>query len=694
MTPENATAAGVATDGGQRRDSGPGATNGKGSTARRHLVATFCYRDDGGAPIYRKLRYEWRDSATGERVPDPKTGKSKHCYFETPDGEGGWQSGLGGTQRVLYRLPELTGASADDVVFFVEGEKCVDRLRALGLIATTAGGADDWRPGFERWLAGRDVVVLPDNDDYAGRPHGVKVANAISKIARCVRVVELPGLPDGGDIVDFLDAGHTVEELHDIVAATAPWEPTEVPKAKSNGAAKPKRNRRSAAGAPSLQLTDAGNAETFVREHRDGLRWVPEWGSWVVFDGKRWRRTPTEALIPLAIKTARGFYAMAAQPGIDREQARALADHGRRSEAAGRLEAMPRLARGLLIEPAAAFNARPFDFNCDNGTIDLRTGDLHPHRREDMLSQLSPVAYDPAAAAPQWEAFLARILPSVAVRDWLQKFIGYSLTGDVREQILTFLWGGGANGKSTLLGAVQAVLGDYAFTGPPGLLLAQDRGGDELGRRQRATLLGRRFVVCQEIEAGRYLNESQVKQLTGGDKISAARLYEHEIEFAPTHKLLVAANHKPVVRCQDHAIWRRMILVPFTVTIPQEERDATLPAKLAAEGPGILAWAVRGCLDWQRGGLVPPTAIAAATEAYRADEDRLGAFLESETVRDPSISTPLAAIYKSYKAWCDRTGEREWSNKAVSAALEERGFQKDRGAVGVRFHGVRLREAP
>lgn len=429
--------------------------------------------------------------------------------------------------------------------------------------------------------------------------------------------------------------------------------------------------------APEQMLTDAGNAELFIQQHGADLRWVPSWNTWVRYDGTRWARTPSEAMIPLAIDTARSYYGIAAELGHgERERATKLVKHALASESAGRLEAMIRTAR---MHRAAFddFDRDAWALNVANGTIDLRTGELRPHVREDMHTQISTVEYDPSAVAPTWDRFLIDVVPDAEVRSWLQRFTGYSMTGVIRDQILTFLYGKGANGKSTFLGAIQDAFGDYAFQGPPGLLLASERG-DEVGRRQRASLIGRRLVVCQEIEAGRYLNESQAKTLTGSDKISAARLYEHEIEFTPTHKLVLATNYRPIIRGQDHGMWRRVRLVPFTTTIPPEQRDPTLADKLHAERAGILAWAVRGCLEWQRSGLKPPAAISAATDAYQTDEDRLAEFIESTCEAGPGFMVTVGDLHGRYRSWCTTRGETPWSARAFGDALDERGYKRDR----------------
>ncbi len=444
--------------------------------------------------------------------------------------------------------------------------------------------------------------------------------------------------------------------------------------------------------APDYALTDLGNAERFARLRGHMFRYVKAWRSWLVWDGCRWRRDEVGAEMRGAKAVVQSLYgdaaaaARAAAGGDERAQDRAAAllKWSQRSASEHSMRAMAALAQAEdpIVSTADVFDRDPLVFNCLDGTIDLRTGKLRPHRQEDLITQMAPVHFDPLAQCPKWLAFLEQVQPDAEIREWLQRFLGHCLSGDVGAQILVLLLGAGANGKSTLLSVVQTMLGDYAAQSAPGLLLADPRGGDDQGKRHRAALRSRRFVVCQEIEAGRFLNEAQVKAITGGDRITGARLFENESEFLPTHKLVIAANHKPHVRGQDHGMWRRIRLVPFPVTIPPAERDPDLTSKLLAESPGILQWALRGCLAWQRDGLTPPASITVATDSYQADEDRLGEFLEACTVRDPSGAVASAELHQVYVSWCEERNERPWGQRALTDALVERQFVAGRAYIG------------
>jgi P4 family phage/plasmid primase-like protien len=348
-------------------------------------------------------------------------------------------------------------------------------------------------------------------------------------------------------------------------------------------------------GAPSFNLTDLGNAERLVARHGADLRYCHPWGKWLAWDGIRWVVDASGEVERRVIETVRGIYAEA-EDATDSTKRRNIAQHAMRSESHLRIEAMMALARSMPGIPVAPddLDNDTWLLNAQNGAVSLKSAELRPHRREDLITKLAPVEYNGAADAPTWKAALERWLPFEALRRFVQRLFGYALTGDVSEQVLPFLHGPGANGKTTMTNTALEMMGDYGQQAAPDLLLAK-RGSHPT---ELADLFGARLVASVEVEDGRRLAESLVKQLTGGDRIKARRMREDFWEFAPTHKVFLAANHKPVVRGTDHAIWRRIKLVPFDVVIPKGEQDSRLPKKLRAELPGILAWAVHGCLEW------------------------------------------------------------------------------------------------
>jgi len=444
-----------------------------------------------------------------------------------------------------------------------------------------------------------------------------------------------------------------------------------------------------ARGASAFNLTDLGNAKRLVTRHGDDLRYVHPWGKWLAWDGRRWAVDATGEVERRAVETVASIYAEAANAD-DPDERKAIARHAERSEARGRIDAMIALARSRPGIPAMPddLDADPWALNAQNGTIDLRTGVLREHRREDLITKVMPVEYDAAAQAPIFERFLNRILPQEAVRGFLQRAVGYAATGVAREEMLPILHGPGANGKSTLTGVLLETLGDYAIQAAPDLLMLK-KGAHPT---ELADLFGARFVVCMENEEGRRLAESLVKHITGRDRLKARRMREDFWEFDPTHTVFLGTNHRPEVRGTDHAIWRRLKLIPFDVTIPEAEQDKTLPETLRGELPGIVAWVVRGCIEYQRGGLGEPERVRDATKGYRSDMDPLEAFIDECCVVRPDVWCNFGDLYDAYTQWCEGAREYPVKKRRFADRLTERGLDRDVGTDGVKIRrGIALR---
>jgi putative DNA primase/helicase len=430
-------------------------------------------------------------------------------------------------------------------------------------------------------------------------------------------------------------------------------------------------------------LTDLGNARRFTHLWHAELRYITTWQKWVTWTGMAWQLDQTKHVERLARETVKAMYAEAAQLGEPKAR-KALASWAMQSESRGKLEAMIALAQAELPLPLTheQFDTDPWAFNCANGTIDLRTGTLRPHRCEDLLMKQSLVPYDPQAFCPRWVQFLHEIMAGdKELVSYIQRAVGSSLTADVRDQCLFFLHGGGSNGKSVLLLTILSLMADYGMQSIPELLMVRH---NEQHPTERADLFGKRFVATVEVESGKALAETLVKQLTGGDRIRTRRMREDFWEFAPTHKLWFAANHKPVVRGTDHAIWRRIKLIPFRVQFvddPQDEKtqrkkDPLLLDRLRMELPGILAWAVRGCLDWQKEGLKEPEAVTKAVKAYQQEMDSIGQFLQEccylpKPPRE-DIRTQSSRLHDAYLKW----GGDHMTQHAFSARLAEMGYVK------------------
>lgn len=465
----------------------------------------------------------------------------------------------------------------------------------------------------------------------------------------------------------------------------------------------------------SAEMTDLGNSERFVQEHASVVRYVGSWEKWLTWTGTHWSLDLVGGAESFAKETVRGMLAEAGKEHAaavdaatradgDDELLQVAKERQRRSAStidwaleshnASRIRSMVSLARSAreLAVTHTDLNTDPWALNCANGTVDLRTGKLRPHNPRDLITKLAPVDFDPKGTCPTWDAFLLRAMGgSNELVSFLQRMIGYSLTGVIREHVLGFLFGGGANGKSTFINTMHALMGDFAQRAPRGLLM---RSRGERHETELTTLFGARFVSCAEIDETASFDEAQTKDLTGGDPISARRMRENHWTFLPTHKLFLAGNHKPRVRGSDEGIWRRIRLVPWTVTIPAAERDGELPEKLRAELPGILAWAVRGVLEWQRTGLGEPSAVLDATASYREESDPLREFFTLHCTFGPEETITRKQLRFAYEEYCKDNGAEPIGARRFAEGLRSRGVTerkvRDMGSPRDGWRGLRL----
>jgi putative DNA primase/helicase len=434
---------------------------------------------------------------------------------------------------------------------------------------------------------------------------------------------------------------------------------------------------------PEQPYTVLGNARRLVDEHGGDLRHVPQWGAWLTWDGCRWVEDHTGEVHRRAKGIVDGFPAKLAAI-VDSDDRKKLFGWWMRSQTPAVLSGTVQLASTepgipVLVD---ALDADPWVLNTKDGALDLRTGTLSDSSRSALCTKLAPVGHDPAAGCPNWLAFIDWAMQGNAeLVEFLRRAVGYTLTGNVGEQVLFFLHGMGSNGKSTFLTVLQRILGDYAFSAEADLLLAV---GHERHSTGVADLHGRRMVIVQEIDEGRRLDEALVKRLTGGDAITARRMRQDNFMFEPSHKLWMAANHKPVVRGTDHAIWRRIRLIPFSATVADADKDPNLVTALMGEAPGILNWALTGCTEWRAGGLMAPEIVADATAGYRNEQDHIGRFLDACCTLDPSLRISTKDLRAAYDKWCFEEGEKPWSAQAMAAQLQDRGLVQNRANGGNR----------
>jgi putative DNA primase/helicase len=435
-------------------------------------------------------------------------------------------------------------------------------------------------------------------------------------------------------------------------------------------------------------LTDMGNARRLILQHGQDLRYCAPMGGWFVWAGCRWAKDDTGGVMRLAKDTVRRILDEAAVE-LDDDRRKNVANHGIRSQSEPRLRAMIKLAETepeIVVRPDD-LDADPNLFNVRNGTIDTRTGELRPHDRNDLITKMSPVEYNPDAKGPTWERFLAVVMPDVASRGYLWRAVGSALVGISIDQVLFLLHGGGANGKTTFVEMIRCVFGDYAAATDIATFMTSR--ADAGIRNDLARLRAARFVSAAELPPGSQFNESIVKQVTGGDKITVRYLYAEYFEYTPAFTVFLVVNQRPEVRGTDEAIWRRIRPVPFNVTIPANERDPHLIDRLRDEAPAILAWMVRGCLEWRANGLGEAPAVVEATADYRQEMDAFGQFLSTCTIDAEDTFTATSTLLDAYEGWRKHNGADPLSAKALARSLRSRGYKPDQLKHGERTRGWR-----
>ncbi len=426
-------------------------------------------------------------------------------------------------------------------------------------------------------------------------------------------------------------------------------------------------------------MSDAGNAEVIAALFGERLRYDHRRGRWLVWAGHRWRPDDNGEVERLAIEAARERRKAAAaipDPAISK---RAFS-WAIGSENRYRIRAALELAQ--VIPPIATtgevYDSDPWLLGCENGVIDLRTGELRDGRQSDCVTMSTGVHYDPHAAAPRWERFLDEVFNSrQTLIHFVQRYAGYSATGDIREQNLPLLHGGGSNGKTTLVEALRNALGEYADnTCFQTFEMSRDTQTEDLAR-----LCGRRLVTASETQQDRQLNEARIKAVTGGDPLTARYLYGHLFTFHPSFKLWLSMNHLPVIRGTDAGIWRRICLVPFNVSFEGRE-DKGLATALRAEAPGILRWIVDGCLAWQRDGLQIPEEVRAATKEYRSESDVVQQLIDDHAILPSGMETRTSDLYKAFREWCKENRQGDMTQTAFGRRLSELGIERDRDTSG------------
>lgn len=429
---------------------------------------------------------------------------------------------------------------------------------------------------------------------------------------------------------------------------------------------------------------DAGRAAFFCHRFRNEIRYIPERDYWLCWEG-RWVRDTDHGLQRRAIQLSNErMMRVAVKPAKNASDLEQQTKVLKKSLLWGNkkiIQPMLDLAKSNreIQVSVNKLDADPYLLGTRNAVIDLRTGIAREHSPSDLVTKFCNADFDHTATAPRWNQFLEEVFPDPEVRHFVWKAVGYSVTGDMGEEVFFFLYNSGRNGKSKFIGAIYEVLGDYAETGGQNLFIANERGADP--KNEKAKIVGTRFLRGPETEGKQKLNMRVIKDITGGDSLDAEAKYENPFTFKPTCKLWIVGNHKPVITDTGAAIWDRVRLIPFEVYFEPHERDPHLEQKLRAESSGILNWMIQGCLVWQKEGLNPPAKLKAAVDEYRREEDTLADFIDQCTQEDYSCESAHPELFNAYADWATKNGiHHPYTSQSLAKALRERGWQSKRGA--------------
>jgi len=639
-----------------------------------------------------------RDCRCGTRHPAPTWWKPRvteyeytknglvigvHMRREWPDGKKDlWWKDLNGRRLEslpLYNMVLLEGLTVPAVIV-TEGEKKCDSLvdRGFPAVATATGASSTHDADAFKPLLGKTVYVWPDNDDE-GRAHMAKCAARLQEIGHTdVRLVIWPEAPPSGDAADFTgDLGALLEQAVPYGAPT--MQPARTGKTYSR--------------------TDTGNAERFADQYRDRVRYCDKWKSWMLYDGRRWVKDTDGLRVGLLMKVSiLSIYDEAKL--LTGDDATDLREWAVKSESASRREGALRLARYELAISVDRFDADPQVLNCRNGALDLRTFTLQPQSAEAFCTLMAETDYVPGATDATWERFITEKLPNPQTRDWVQMGCGYALTGDRREEIMLNFYGPTRGGKTTMAQSLESTLGDYATTVPAEVFMRSRRDNEGEGNRPTlARLKGKRLVVSAEASDHHQLDDGLVKLITGGDPLPATAKYEHPIVFTPEFLWILHGNYLVKVRGDDAAIWNRIRLVPFNVTVKKEAEDPEIKKYLTtdpAARSAIFAWCVEGLRRYRANpvGLKnPPPEVVKATADYRDKMNALATFIEACCVLEPTARVTAGELRLRYEAWCirenipakSRAGSKDMAERLRELRCEEARTKSERSWVGIRL---------
>jgi putative DNA primase/helicase len=436
-------------------------------------------------------------------------------------------------------------------------------------------------------------------------------------------------------------------------------------------------------------FTDLGNTERFVHLYGDQLRYCYQNKSWYIWDGRRWERDQKMRAMEFVHETVRRILNDAVNTRLSKEQANLATLHALKSENSPRMKAILEHARPKLSIAQAELDAHPMLLNVKNGVVDLKTGQLLPHNPKLLLSQIANTPFVKTATCPRWLAFVDWCFNSDQyLIDFVQKGIGYSIAGEIREQNFFVLYGDSDNGKSTFINVIRLLLGDYGYAAPHTLIIKQRHEGHPT---ELAALKGRRVVAVSETNKYAPLNIRRMKDLTNRT-MTARFMGGNFFEFSQSHTIWIDTNHRPVINDpNDAGIWKRVKPIPFLNKIAKKDRDINLEDKLLAEAPGILSWLVEGCVAYQRKGLAEPPIVVKAKRDYKGEHDVIGAFLEDCCNLDnPKAIVSTSSLFKAYQDWCVNNNEHSISNRVFGREIKARGFGSKKSNGVRQYVGIEL----
>ena len=648
---------------------------------------TYDYKNEDDLLVYKKQRYEFDDN-------------SKSFAFFQPNGE----KGRGG-KSYPYNLTAVLN-SESDIIYFCEGEKCVDAITKAGRIATSldAGANSVWKKEYNAYFEDKNVIILPDNDE-PGMIYANKIANELSGS----KIIKLPGLPDKGDIYDWLKLGHNIEEIDDLPEYKRTEDSDELSNIsvedlpyfiKINPFETQETRQR-------YRWDDIGTSNFFADAFKNICRYCPDAKSWYIYDGKMWR---IDAGGTIVSKLAKSFttYMLECRKYLNEEQQENWIQY-----VAQRIKKKNRdtmIADAISVFPIYKkdFDSNNDLFNCQNGTLNLKTFEFKNHDSNDLLTKISNVHYDPKAKSQLFDTFMNEIMQNdVEKTEYLQKALGYSLTADTHYETCFILYGATKrNGKSTLMSTIMYILGEhsgYSLDMKPETLAVKKNHDSRQATGDLARLDGCRFLNVSEPQKRMLLDVTLLKQMTGRDPITARNLYEREFTFYPKFKLFMNTNHLPVVTDDDLFSSDRINIITFDRHFKAHEQNKTLKNKLITQEniSGIFNWCLDGLQKFRDNGLEPPQTVKNATEEYKNDSDKVGKFIDECLEKSQGENCKAGEVYFIYQGWCESNGYGCENKANFFSELKYKKIFADRGYVDkedckniVRGYTIKTNEIP